>query len=289
MRSISETVSLRGGIASTKELLAAGHTPSGILTATRAGEVFKIRKGWYANPAAGRDVIQAWRVGGRLDCISAAAHHGLWVPEHSGLIHVCVPSMASRLRSPGNSRIRLAAVPTPDTRVHWTGSSLEGDRVAVSIPMAIRRICKCLGVDAGFVVLESALHLRKLRAAEMSVLLDGLAIDERRWLRQAGEQSESGTESELKLVLLRLGIPFQQQVTIDGVGRVDFLIGDHLVLEVDSKQFHSNPYTDRKRDAALSVTGRRVLRFMYSQVVHERAEVESAILAALSRLDHVRA
>jgi very-short-patch-repair endonuclease len=93
----------------------------------------------------------------------------------------------------------------------------------------------------------------------------------------------------LKLILLQLGVPFRQQVVVAGVGRVDFALGEHLVLEVDSKQYHANPYADRKRDASLSIGGRRVLRFMYSQIVYESAEVEAAIVSALQRLDHVRA
>lgn len=90
----------------------------------------------------------------------------------------------------------------------------------------------------------------------------------------------------MKLELVRLRLRFQQQVHVVGVGRVDFLIGDCLVIEVDSKEHHSDAYRDRRRDAELSARGFRVLRFMYSQILFEWPSVESAILAAVGRGDH---
>jgi very-short-patch-repair endonuclease len=289
MRSVIETIRRRGGIAATRELLAAGQTRSRILDATLTREVFRVRKGWYADPLVGVDVMRAWRVGGRLDCISAAAHHGLWVPDHQELLHVSVPVTASRLRAPTNSRIRLASVPDASTRIHWTGESLQGDRVAIAPVDAIRQAFRCCGVDNGFILLESALHKRMLGRDDLAGLQSGLSAAAWRSARFANGLSESGSESALKLMLLRLGVRFRQQVSVSGVGRVDFLLGEHLVLEVDSKQHHSSPYADRKRDAALSVHGKRVLRFMYSQVIYEAPDVEAAILSALGRLDHRRA
>jgi very-short-patch-repair endonuclease len=93
----------------------------------------------------------------------------------------------------------------------------------------------------------------------------------------------------MKLILLSLGIPFRQQVVIEPIGRVDFVVGERLVIEVDGREFHSDPYKDRKRDALLSVAGRRVLRFLYAQIVYERSIVEAAIVSALARSDHNRA
>ena len=289
MRQVIDTIKRRGGIAATKELLAAGHSRGAIIGEVSSGAVFRIRKGWYADPSVGTDVMRAWRVGGRLDCLSAARHLGLWIPEGEELLHVSVPVTASRLRTPTNSRARLAESPDLTTRVHWTGESLQGDRVAVSPIDAISRVFRCCGPQTGFIVLESALARRKLRPRDMHELERRLSGAEWRWARFATEHSESGSESALKLMLLRFGIRFQQQVKFPGVGRVDFVIGEHLVIEADSKEHHSNPYADRKRDAALSALGKRVLRFMYSQLFFETASVESAILAALARLDHTRA
>jgi very-short-patch-repair endonuclease len=288
MPSISTSVRLLGGIAATHELLSAGHAPAAIFSAMRAGDVIRVRKGWYANADLASDILQAWRVGGQLACVSAARQYGLWVPELPGLLHISVRPNAAQLRTPENHRVRLAHVSDEITRIHWTREA-SGDRVAVSVNAAIEQIFKCQPANVGFVVLESALHLRRVDACGVEGILERVSLSARAIARRAGPNSESGSESLLKLLLIERGIPYQQQVDIPRVGRVDFLIGDRLVVEVDSKQHHSDPYRDRKRDAALSVEGMRVLRFMYSQIVYERAQVEAAIVSALARSDHNRA
>lgn len=79
-------------------------------------------------------------------------------------------------------------------------------------------------------------------------------------------------------------------MTIPGVGRVDFVIGAFLVVEVDGAEYHTDPErfeADRHRDAMLSIRGYRVLRFSYRQVIHAWHEVEAAVLAAVVRGDHL--
>ena len=173
--------------------------------------------------------------------------------------------------------------------VHWGGIGSNGDRRAVNVDHAVSQVYQCMGDQAGFVVLESALHRGLLSTFAQSVLLESLPRRMRRSARLASRLSESGTESFLKLGLIRLRIRFLQQVLIGGVGRVDFLIGDRLVIEVDSRAHHSDPYADRRRDAELGVRGYRVLRFIYSQIVHEWPMVEAAIIASMSRGDHLAA
>jgi very-short-patch-repair endonuclease len=288
MPSVSTSVRSCGGIAATRELLSNGHSAGDILSAVETGDVIRVRKGWYANANLGSNVLRAWRVGGQLACISAARHHGLWVPDFADQLHVSVTPNAAQLRVPDDHRRRLAAVPDKVARVHWTRSR-SGDRTAVSVGVAVEQVFSCRSTETGFVVLESALHLKRLDADEVSTLLQRLPLAARSTASRANSMSESGTESLLKLLLLERGIPFRQQVVIPNVGRVDFLIGDRLVIEVDSKHYHSDPYQDRQRDAALSVEGIRVLRFMYSQIVYELPQVEAAIVSALARSDHNRA
>ncbi|HEY8317974.1 MAG TPA: DUF559 domain-containing protein [Amnibacterium sp.] len=89
--------------------------------------------------------------------------------------------------------------------------------------------------------------------------------------------------------MAKLGVLVQQQVAIEGVGFVDCLIGERLVIELDSIAHHSDPTADRHRDALLSALGYRVLRFMAKQVDESWPEVEEAVLAAISRGDHLAA
>jgi very-short-patch-repair endonuclease len=109
----------------------------------------------------------------------------------------------------------------------------------------------------------------------------------RRKLEAAGRLSESGTESMVSFRMRRLGIRFRQQVQI-GRDRVDFLIGDRLVVEIDSTGYHES-VADTRRDARLSMLGYRVLRFHYDQVINHWDEVLGSVVAALSRGDHLAA
>jgi very-short-patch-repair endonuclease len=102
--------------------------------------------------------------------------------------------------------------------------------------------------------------------------------------RRASHHSDSGSESEMKLLLFELGVSFRQQALVVG-WPLDFLIGKHLAIEADSKAHHSDPYRDRKKDAELSEASVRVLRFMYSQIRYEKPAVKRAIVAALARGD----
>lgn len=71
--------------------------------------------------------------------------------------------------------------------------------------------------------------------------------------------------------------------------RVDLMIGERLIVEVDGREHHSDPVAferDRVRDARLSALGYRVLRFSYNQVMFDWPLVEASILAATARGDH---
>jgi very-short-patch-repair endonuclease len=60
-------------------------------------------------------------------------------------------------------------------------------------------------------------------------------------------------------------------VRIRGVGRVDLVIGDRLVIECDSREFHdkADSYAaDRARDLELLRQGYREIRLTYAQVVY---------------------
>src|SRR5690606_28124022 len=95
------------GIMSTAELLARNHKFVWVRIAERYGNIVRVRKGWYAHPAESHDVIRAWRVGGRLTCVSALAHHGLSEPADA--LHVEVPANTPRLRNPDDHRRALTA------------------------------------------------------------------------------------------------------------------------------------------------------------------------------------
>jgi very-short-patch-repair endonuclease len=285
MQSVAWDVTDLGGVAATHELLARGHTEARIWRAAREGDVTRVRKGWYAVPSLHQDILGALRVGGRLACVSAAKLSGLWIPDEPAL-HVAVAETASRLRTPSNHRQRLAAHPDTGVVVHWSDSR-RGSRLVVSPSQACAQAFSCIPQADAFVVLESALRHHLVPLSSLPGLVGELARGHHRVAACASDLSDSGSESMVKLALVRAGIPFRQQVWITGVGRVDFLIGSRLVIEVDSVTFHQDPHADRHRDGELGLRGYRVLRFMYWHVRRDRAWVEQVIQAAYLRGDHL--
>ncbi|MDQ1531959.1 MAG: hypothetical protein QOE37_2064 [Microbacteriaceae bacterium] len=275
-----------GGLIKASELTAFGVGRARIAEATAAREIQRIRQGWYANPWLPSAERQAARVGGQLACSSAAAALGLWEPRVDSL-HVCVAPGARALRSPTDARTRLAA--GPGVLVHWSGRDPRGTRTIVSVAGCIEQIARCESEEVALVVAESALHRNRISRHQWERTLEALPRRVRRHLGHASGASESGTESLFVYRMAHAGVLVRQQVIIPGVGRVDCLIGERLIVELDSLAHHSDPTADRRRDALLSARGYRVLRFMYSQVVDRWPEVEAAVMAAISRGDHTAA
>lgn len=106
----------------------------------------------------------------------------------------------------------------------------------------------------------------------------------RRDLRRADVRAESGLETIVRLIAGDLGFRVRSQVTFPGIGRVDLLIEDWIVVETDGSAFHDLPLAaaDRRRDALLAADGRTVLRPEYALVVHDRAAVARQLIGAVS-------
>ena len=291
MKALASVLADVGGVAPTHELIALGYSPAAIWGALSRGEIRKLRKGWYGSIGLTADVVSALKVGGRLGCVSAAKRMGLWTPSGEEL-HVSVSGRASRLRAPTDYRIRLADEPNhPDQPqrvvIHWSNHITDGSRFSVGISDCLKEVFFCLPVESAFVIAESALNQGSLDAFDWQQVLLELPRRVQSLAHEANSLSGSGGESLMKLLLIDLGVQFRQQAIVGESGPSDFLVGDCLILEIDSREFHSDPYRDRKKDAAAGMRGYRTLRFMYSQVLYERAEVASVVLAAISRGDHL--
>lgn len=100
----------------------------------------------------------------------------------------------------------------------------------------------------------------------------------------ARDDADSGLESLLRFRLRPYGISLQSQVDIPGVGRVDFVLGDRVIIEVDGKLNHEAPpmrHKDLVRDAIAAGLGFTTLRFDYALVVHDWPSVLAAILTTI--------
>ncbi|WP_162253795.1 endonuclease domain-containing protein [Yonghaparkia sp. Soil809] len=270
-----------GGLISTSELETIGVTRGRLAGLVSRRALVRVRRGWFSAPDIAADAVRAARVGGTITCAQSLRAHGYWaVPD--GSLHVLVPRNAARLRSAGDAR-RAYEPGTPGLRVHWMSPGSHRNRLVADPVDAIATLRFCAPRELYLASLESVLHrspgLRQdLVAAGHRIvpdLVDGTC--------------ESGTETLFRLRMHGRLPSLRPQVRIPGVGSVDFLIGERLVIEIDGASFHDTESTfenDRRRDAELSRRGFRVLRFSYRQVMEHWSIVEAAVLAALQRGDH---
>lgn len=288
MASIRADVHRRGCIAATHELLRDGHTSHQLTNAVRRAEVFRVRQGHYACPDLDELQTQAFRVGGRLTGVAGASAHGLWVPRWDR-VDIQVPADARALRTRTDPAKRLIENRDPLTHVAWTDRRAQGTRSLAGPLECLALVVQTCEARTAFAVAESALHLDVITRREWQRMLTDAPNAKARRLGIAGRLSESGGESLLRFDLHRGRIPVRQQIRVPGVGRVDLLIGERLIIEVDGAQFHTERpdfEEDRRRDAAASVRGYRTLRFSYAQIERRDPLVLGAIRAAVGRGDH---
>src|SRR5690606_16212758 len=98
--------------------------------------------------------------------------------------------------------------------------------------------------------------------------------------------AESGIETLVRLALRRHRIRSRSQVVIAGVGRVDLLVGERLVIEVDGYRWHGDRAAfeaDRDRDRELVRRGYVVLRPSYERVTTDLDRVMVAVLDIVRR------
>lgn len=270
-----------GGLAATHELHRAGYSRAQIAAAVRMRRILRVRQGWYARPDADRTLLAAARVGGPVTCTSGLKRQGIWVARFNGL-HVASNAHDARLRSKQDSRIRLPA--HEDVRVHWRSLPAGGSRLILSPVECLRDALHCLNPIEFAQSADSLLRVHPGLRTQWLQLRDATPARVRPFVQSVDGVCESGIETRIWLYLLRLTSEVKRQVVIKPAGRVDFLVGDRLVIEADGEEYHSNELQfeeDRRRDAALASLGYIVLRFSYRQVMERWPEVEQAITAAL--------
>jgi very-short-patch-repair endonuclease len=238
------------------------------------GALVRLSRGWYAVPHVQAPLRSAVQAGGRLSCVSALAWHGVWTRAHS--VHISVPHGAHRGLMPALV-VHWRHMPAP------TGATLvEGARDA------FEQFAAC-GSDLDVIIAaDSALNLGLLSRADVRRTLERTRRG-RRVLARVDGRAESGTETIVRVALRARRIKLRTQVAIAGVGRVDMVVGDRLVIEVDGQDWHDRPSTfeeDRRRDAALVAKGFVVMRYSYKRVMFDLDGVLTEILAVIGRREH---
>jgi very-short-patch-repair endonuclease len=260
------------GIARGTQLQSFGCTRTQLAAAVRSGSIFRVRNGVYALRTIDPRIITAAEHGGVLTCAAALRARGVWIlPEADAEVHVwmgdagrahhehcdCVPHY-----TPGKSGVGIA-----------------------SVAAALVHLYRCTDQETFFAAYESAWNKRLMTASDRARIRRELPHTARWLLDLARNDAESGLESLLRLRLHLLGIHLDCQVQLDGVGRVDFVIDGHVILEADGKLNHDGPmrHKDLVRDAAASALGYETLRFDYAMILHDWDRVIEAILPAIAR------
>lgn len=264
-----------GGVAATGEFYAMGVTARSLQHALDSGDLVRPRRGCYALATLAPEALIALAHGGSLCCAAVLRLERIWMLDPEGKVHVWLGPNGRAHRHPDCG-----------CRVHRDRGGSTGWRVA--LVQALTQVLGCLGEESFFAALESALRRRLLTSAERHTLWTAVPAVHRWLVDFARHDADSGLESLIRLRLHRLGIEVVTQVKITGVGTVDFVIGDRLIIEADGETHagEDNRHRDLMRDASAAALGFVTLRFNYAQVVHDWDTVESAIVAALANDIH---
>ncbi|MEO6117080.1 MAG: hypothetical protein ABIP33_11900, partial [Pseudolysinimonas sp.] len=265
-------VAALGGITTTARLLQQGVHPDAIRRAVvRRGSLLRPRRGIIALRSTPRPILRAVAAGGALAATSAAEFYGIWVPTDARL-HISVRSDAPTSRDP-----RVV--------IHRDLHHLKtAEKFVVSRESCVRQCIRNLPFDQAVAVVDSARHQDRGGAVpqlDLSRLRFDLPARLHPVIDASDERAEAGAESLARVRLARSGVTARPQVWIARGIRVDLLIGDRLVVEIGSQEFHAHPdqyEADHTRAATIVGLGFELLEFTTLQVVNDWATVEGVIL-----------
>ncbi|MDN4640311.1 DUF559 domain-containing protein [Agreia sp. PsM10] len=291
MQPLLDVIDGYGGVASFSTLSAHGFASSDVSRAVKAGLLTSPRRRWWATSRAEPELVAAVRVGGHLTCVSALRRKGVWCVD-DGLLHVAVGRNASHIAAPHDRSVRLTDPARHGVRLHrGTAVLLPGelDLAVDRVAPALRHLVVCQPREDVIVALDSALNSRFVGIYDVRAVIESLPKKYRHYLDLIDATAQSGLETKARLRLRALGIPYLTQVQIGTVGRVDLVVGERFVVELDSKAWHTSAQAyaeDRRRDLELIERGYIVLRVTYDQVMNQWSSVERAIRAVVRRNEH---
>lgn len=221
-----------------------------------------------------------------MGCSSAAEGHGLWTLGRRSA-HIWMPKNASRLRAPGRPNESLTAYNRSGCRLHWR-PLLEPELCSdhsVGVLDALAQMLSCQPHWFTIAAIDSALNQGKLPLSALASLTRNASRAEREVLAHVDGRAMSGLETAVRLALRAAGFRCQPQVRFDGIGIVDLLVEDCVVVETDGVEWHSGTIAlkrDYDRDLALIRRDQTVVRVNFTQVVFELDDVVAGIRSAVA-------
>jgi len=270
---IDRILAAHGGVVSAGQLRMAGWSQSHIRKLPSQGWR-AVRRGWYAVPSANPQVVRAVTAGGVLSCASALRLRRVWVPD-------------SRLHIRYSTRARQSRPGVRSCHPYRRDPPVVGAVDAMDV--AVASAANCFGAEGLVVVLDSMLNKRMIDMADAKSIVAASRFAHLNLAQRCDPRSESGTETMIRLRLRAEGIQLRTQVVIPEVGRVDFLVGNRLIIEADSREHHLAKYqVDRTRDRVATGLGYLVIRLTYEDVVEGWDVVIEDIRSVIRRRGHRR-
>lgn len=248
-----------------------------IALAVRQGRLQHVRRDRYLLDAVEDDAVEAVRIGGRLTCLSLFAAMGVFVHRRHGL-HVFVTRGSSRLRTPT----------VKDVTYHWNSSPAAPKFLHVA-PLidAARHAVRCQEPRAAIATLDSLMHHGLLTVGQLDEVFAGLPARVQPLRPLVDGSAGSGPETFVRLILRALGVKYETQVEIDGVGRVDFVVEGWLIIECDSREFHEGwqkQQEDRRRDLAAARQGFVTIRPLAADILGEQTALQQQLREIIEAL-----
>ena len=251
-----------------RDLVREGVSDRELAREVSTGRLVRLRPGMYCRPDLDGAVQSAVSAGGRLTCASELRRQGVWVVASS--IHAHFSPHRGRI-APGETTRHLDRL---------TRAPSEG---AVALVDAVIQALRCLPRPHAVAALDSIRHQRLISPED----LEWVAKRSRRasmLVAESDPRAESGLETLARLIARDAGLSVRSQVHFAGIGRVDLLIENAVVVEADGDAFHSDVAArrrDRRRDAALAAVRRPVLRFGFDQLTGQPDRVARAMIEAV--------
>jgi very-short-patch-repair endonuclease len=264
-------VSARGGVASGRDLIAAGVSRRELTRAVASGVLSRPRLGWYSTLPSAHPRYRAVRIGGRLTGVSALADLGAWVLSPPSRIEVAVPRGSARLR------------PDPGATLHWVDDpSPPASASVVGVVAAVTRVILDHDLEVSVPCVDWALQTRAIDLPTWRRLVERLPQSARCVDLWVDASSESVLESVARVRLVRAGFRVRSQVPVGWSQAIDLVIADHVAMELDGKEHHEATFeSDRRKDLRITAEGRHPLRVSYRMLRGAWPEVEGAVRAAL--------
>ncbi|MBI4899664.1 MAG: hypothetical protein HY829_04220 [Actinobacteria bacterium] len=196
--------------------------------------------------------------------------HGVWVPPTTHP-HIITP----RWQNPGVIGVHHQL----PRSAQWAPNAPRYD-----VTECLRQVLRHHEVETSLIVLESACNLRMVSERTVAELVAECPKPVAEQLGRFDPRAESGSETRVRLFLVRLGYHVRPQVRVPAVGRVDLLVGESLIIECDSHAHHTGEThyrADRSRDLNAAALGYRAVRLTWEQIFLTWTDTQALLLRHL--------